>query len=406
MSTSARFVVRARGVAAALLAVAVLIATGFGSAVARQATPTPAAPGSLTSMLQLAPDLLAAPERPAQVFSYADLAAQSAVAGLPVPAGVDDPNFVPWSWAMSPLLLPDPLVNYALVADWRTLLGFDLTDLDQALDVGEPPLRFLFVRGRFDEAALRRTWASQGYRILDVDGITVASLHEDASFDVDTDLGRYAFARFNNAAILPDGTLAYSPTLDGMRAIIAVAQGRQPSLGDRVDVAALVGAIQAPLASATLVTGDSLEGTTMLGPGVLTGTPAASGDLATQVAQFSEMPPIALALLGVTPGGPVTLPGGGIATPRPDVPPARFEIALLLGNHAAAETAARVIDERLATGTSLFTLRPLTDYFSSWDVHALPDEPIAVAEITFAPDVQPRLWIQMLARRDLPFLAW
>jgi hypothetical protein len=36
----------------------------------------------------------------------------------------------------------------------------------------------------------------------------------------------------------------------------------------------------------------------------------------------------------------------------------------------------------------------------------LPDEPIAVAEITFAPDVQPRLWIQMLARRDLPFLAW
>jgi hypothetical protein len=405
MSTKCRNGTVGRWLKSLAMGAAVLVLVAPPAVSAQQATPVPPSADGLASLLQLAPDPLAVPEPPTQVFSYADLAAQSAVAGLPTPSGVDDPNFVPWSWALLPLLLPDDLVNYALVADWRALVGFDLTDLDQSLEVGEPPSRLRFLRGRFDEAAIRRAWSDQGYRILDVDGITVASLHEDASFDLDTDLGRYAFAHFNNAAILPDGTLAYSPTLDGMREIIAVAQGKAPSLGDRVDVAALVGAIQAPLASATLVTGDSLQGMTMLGPSAPS-TPPAVGDLATQIARFSAMPPIALALLGVTPGGPVTLPGGEIATPSADVPPARFEIALLLNNHAAAETAARVIDERLATGTSLFNHRPLTDYFSSWEVHALPVQPVTVAELTFAPDVQPRIWIQMIAHRDLPFLAW
>jgi hypothetical protein len=394
-----------------LIVVGSLMAVLFGAvaplpARARQATPAPAPPGSLAAMLQLAPDVLSGvDEAPVQIATYADLAAQTAVAGMSVPTSVDDPNFVPWAFALLPLIMPDALVNYALAVDWHALLGVDLLDIDQSLQVGEPPLVFTLLRGRFDETAIEAAWTSQGYTMLDVDGVVVASLHEDASFDLETDLGRYAFARFNNAAILPDGTLAYSPTLDGMRLLIATAQGTIPSLGDRVDVAALVGAIEEPLASAMLVTGAALQGATLLGLDTASGT-AVADELATRIAEFSRMPPILMALLGVTPGGPLAQPLSATATPNPDVPPAQFEIALLLPTQAAAETAAEVATERLATGVSYRTGRPLTDYFATWDARVLADPPIVVLELGFAPDVQPRIWLQMIAGRDLPFLAW
>jgi hypothetical protein len=374
---------------------------------AQEATPTPAAPGSLAAMLQLAPDLVSGAETPpVQIATYADLAAQTAVSGIPWPTSTDDPNFVPWAFALSPLIAPDYLFNYAMVADWHALLGINLWEIEQSLQTGEPPLVFTLLRGRFDEAAIRTAWTSQGYRMLDVDGIAVASLHEDASFDMTSDLGRFAFARFNNATILPDGTLAYSPTLDGMRAVIAAARGTAPSLGDRSDVAALVGAIAKPLASATLLAGNGLQQQPdPLGPDTAIPSPIAEA-IASQVAESARMPPILMALLGVTAGGPLSRPSGETATPQPEIPPARFEIAVLLPSHDAAETAARVATERLATGFSLVTLLPLTDYFASWDAHALPDSPIAVLELDFAAGVQPRIWVEMIYQRDLVFLAW
>jgi hypothetical protein len=325
---------------------------------------------------------------------------------LPLPTSMDDPNLLPWAFALRPLLLPQPLVNYAKVADWHALLGFNLWDIDQSLDAGAPPSTLTLLRGRFDASAIRTAWSNQGYRQLDVDGITVASLHEDASFDVSSELGRYAFARFNNAAILPDGTLAYAPTLDEMRGLIAVAKGTAPSLGDRPDVAALVGAIGTPLASATLLAGTALQGTpdALLEAGAA-GTPDV-GAVASQVAEYARMPPILMALLGVTPGGPLSQSTGQDATPQPDIPPARFEIALLFPNQDAAQTAAQVATDRLGTARLASADRPLTDFFSSWQAQVLPDAPVLVLELDFAPGIQPAVWAQMLFRRDLVFLAW
>ncbi|MEA2532084.1 MAG: hypothetical protein QOG89_3728 [Thermomicrobiales bacterium] len=396
---------------ARLIVVGALVAALIGALVpisgrAQEATPTATASGDLAGLLQLAPDVLTgADQAPVQIAAYADIAAQTAVSGLPVPSSIDDPNFAAWAYALIPLLVPDPLFSYAMVADWHSLLGFDLWEIEQSLQVGEPPEFFTLMRGRFDETDVRAAWTSQGYRMLDVNGIEVASLHEDASFDISSDLGRFAFARFNNAAILPDGTLVYSPTLDGMRTLIAIARGTTPSLGDRVDVAAMVGAIEKPLASATLLLGTAFNGVAMLGPDFVSGTPEVP-DLATRVAEFAEMPPILMALLGVTPGGPLSQPSSETATPQPDIPPAQFEIALLLPSHDAAVTAARVATERLATQRSLATSQPLTDYFASWDARVLPNRPVAVLELNFAPGIQPRLWVEVIFRRDMPFLAW
>jgi hypothetical protein len=372
---------------------------------AQEATPAPAAPGSLAAMLQLAPDLTSSGETPVQLANYADFAAQTAVSGLPLPTSVDDPNYAPWAFAMAPLATGATLFQYAQAADWRSLLGFNLWEIDQILEAGEPPATVTLLRGRFDETAIRAAWTNQGYRIVDVDGVTVASLHEDASFDIKTDLGRFAFARYNNAALLPDGYLVYTPTLDEMRAVLAAAKGTGPSLGDRIDVAAVVGAIEKPLASAILLEGSGLQMVPALfGPND-SGTPVADV-VATQMAEAAKMPPIVMALLGVTPGGPLFRPQSESATPQPDIPPAQFEIAVLLPTHDAAETAAQVATERLETGTSLATGQPLTAYFASWDAQVPPDSPVMVLELDFAPGVQPRIWVQMIFRRDLVFLAW
>jgi hypothetical protein len=364
---------------------------------AQEATPVAAAPGSLAAMFRLAPDVVSGAEQPPmQIARYADLAAQTAVAGLPLPTRTDDPNFRPWRFALSALGVPDKLFFNATQADWHALLGFDVWQIDQSLQIGELPAILTFLRGRFDEAAIRAAWSSQGYRMLDVDGVAVASLHEDASFELRTDLGRYAFGQFNNAAILPDGTLVYAATLDGMRGIIAVAHGSAPSLADRPDVAPLLGAIAQPLASALLVSGTALQWQQVFGPNVT----AAQID---RIKSVWPMPPILMALFGVTAGGPLVGGANAARTSRSEIPPARFEIAILLANRDAGAAAVQGVKNRLANNNDLRTHEPLTDEFASWDVHALADRPIVVLELRFAPGVQPTLWFYLV---DLGLLGW
>lgn len=363
---------------------------------ARQATPAAEAPGSLASLLQLAPDIMASGAAPeTQIFDYADVATQTAAVGIPLPSSVNDENFVRWSYGLMSLTVPEQLLSYSLSVDWTALIGFNILDVDQSMQIGEPPNILTLLRGRFDKAALQQAWTNQNYQMIEVDGIQVASFNADGEFDIATDLGRYTFGRFNNAAFLPDGTLAYSRTLDGLRTLIATAKGLAPSLGDRDDVAALVDAIETPLVSAMLLTGTSLKGDVLLGSLAGTVTPISDG-----------MPPVDLALLGVTAGGPISRSFNEIGTPPPDIPRAVFQIALLFSDANAPVDAAQIAVDRLETGQSLRTMRPFTDYFESWDTRTLTDPPIMVLSITFADDSFSSFWMQFVFARDLLFIAW
>lgn len=391
----------------AVLSLVVPLSIQTAPALAQNATPIPSATTPLSDLLQVAPDVLSG-DNPvqAQIADYADIAAQAELVGRPKPTSIDDEAFIPWVFGIAALILPQPLINFSRVADWKTLLGFDLWDLEQTLEAGEPPATVTLLRGDFDQDAIRAAWTAQGYKMLEIDGLPVASLHEDGSFDFDSEIGRYAFARFNNAVLLPDGTLAYAPTLDGLRAVIATAKGTAPSLGDRLDVAALVAAIETPLASALLLTGPSLQTSPVDPTSLLEGTPDIDA-IATSMAEIARMPPIAMALLGITPGGKLSQPSAAGPTPEPDLPPAKFEISLLVaGGVASAETAVQVALDRLATMTSTQTGHPFGELFAAWEGHTVPGQPVAVLEITFAPDVPAGMWTRLIFARDTPFLAW
>lgn len=382
-----------------VIAIAVLAAILAGSlpsdiGSAQEATPQPVMSNGLAAMLHLAPDVMAGPESPeTQIVAYADLKTQLDAIGLPRPSSIDDEEFVRWSYGLESLHMPELMLVSSFSARWKELIGFDILDLDETLEIGEPPARTL-MRGRFEEAAIEEAWARHGYQVSEVDGLRIASLDPNGGIDINSEIGRYAFSRFNNAVFLPDGTLAYSPTLDGLREIIAVAHSTAPSLADRTDVSSLVRAMDEPLVSALLLTGDSLRYESLLGPG------------ADQVTPFPDvMPAVELALFGITAGGPVSRPLSQ-ASSTPDIPRATFKIALLHRSETDAVASAQIASNRLASATSWYSNRPLAEMFESVDARALTNPPVMLMSLRFAEDSFAIFWLRMILTRDLPFLAW
>jgi len=345
-------------------------------------------------MLAYAPDVMAGTDTPeTHIVAYADLATQVDAIGVPRPESIDDEHFVRWSFGLETLFFPELLLTSSLSARWQELIGFDILDIDETLEIGEPPARTL-LRGRFDHEAIEAAWARLGYQMTEVDGLPVASLNPDGGFSIDSELGRYAFARFNNAAFLPDGTLAYAPTLDGLREIIAVTKGNAPSLADRPDVSSMVSAMDEPLVSALLLTGESLRYESLLGP------------VADQVTRLPDvMPAVELALFGVTAGGPVSRPLSQ-TSPTPEIPRATFKIALLHQSEEDAVTSAQVASDRLASASSWYSMRPLAELFESMDAQALANPPVMLLSLVFADNSFATFWLRMILTRDLPFLAW
>lgn len=385
---------------------------------AASASGTPAAtPGashrvvaSPTALVRLAPDILAGDSHVSQILTFSDIAGQLAAVGVAPPA--TNAALRDYLSATAPLVFPHDLANSGLDPAWREAFGFDVLQIDQSLEFGVPPSQATLLRGRFDKRELRAAWQRTGYRAIAVDlpGATVVSLHEDPVIDVDSPITRLALSSMNNAAILPDGTLAFAGSLRLLRAVLAVVAGTWPSLADRPAVATLLAAAPPDLVSATLVDGTALQGTAPI-DAFANPTPPDPGTVMTAVAALRQMPPVGMALIGVTAGGPPRSPGAASSTPMPAAPGqprSRVWLALLMANQAAAATAAPIVLERLETGRSAATGEPFATYFPAAErqVRTLAQQPVLVVDLGLSDDTPPNLWYNMYARRDLGFVAW
>jgi hypothetical protein len=290
-----------------------------------------------------------------------------------------------------------------LIPEFRELLGWDITELDQALEVGEPPSIVIMLRGRFDQGALEATWASQGYELVDVEGQQVGSRSAEADIDFNDELNWRFLARANNVALLPDGTLVYAPTLELMRSVVLTAQGRRPSLADRVEVNAVVEAVDQPLSSALLLAGSSLAGSLI----DILEDPDGLDELATAAAEtldeVSRMPPILLALAGFV-SGPTMIEGDPVADGEPGSPGGQFVISALLPTQNLVEQAAVTALSRLQTGSAPSTGQSFSSIFASWTVRTDVDGPIMVLELDLL--ANEAVWFNLIFRRDLSFLVW
>lgn len=290
---------------------------------------------------------------------------------------------------------------------WRATFGFDVFQIDQSLVASEPPNQITYLRGRFDQHEVTAALKKSGYQHVDIEGIGAYSLFPEAGIDLHSPVSQLAFTRMNNAVFLHDGTLAFSPTLDVIRQVVAVSNGEAPSLASRVDIPAVVQAIPDRLASAILILGHTLS----LSSGLIDPRLSAeqAGALMAQIQQTGEMPPISLALLGVSPGGPLPPPLSGTPEPSPVAEVSRlavFEIGLLTLTPDRARTAEQVVTARVQALSSSVSQRPYRDMFTRVKSVGPADQPIAVVQLTFGDAVSPRLWTQLLFRRDLLFLGW
>jgi hypothetical protein len=398
--------------AAVTLLLILSLGTAHGTlpAAAHADVATPAAvpvdPGSLTAMLGHVPAVvpgLAAPE--SVNVAYADLAGQLAAVGVTPPDTLDHDGFVAfsprWSAATAMLETPGRSREDILSEDWRASFGFDITQVDQIVEVthlGESPsFRLTLYRGRFDQAAVRSSLEGIGYRPFDAGGAPAWSVRGDYEWvDPGSGVGRfgYDFGMMNYATLLPDGILAFAPTAAAIEAVLAVAAKNAPALTDRSDVAVLLAHAPADLAWALMVDGAKLAR-----------APELASFFATPPPPPGQLPPVSLALLGLTAGGPLS--AFGEATPEPlppGVPAVDLVLALLMGSPADAAAAAPVVEERLATHASRTHDRPFAELFPVRSVRAVPHEPVLLIELSLGVGVPPRTLVNLWYDWDLAFV--
>jgi len=372
-------------------------------ALAQGATPAPGgATSRLADMLALVPAMLPAIENPAMLtMSFADIAAQLETTGVTPPDSMDDESASMWYAATRGLAMPMEATQY--LNSWRDDYGFDLFQADQTVSVDLPPMHLSLYRGRFDHDAIRATLTANGYREVEVDGYTLLSLRDDFEQDVSSDFV-YKLAAMNHAAFLEDGTIAFSSVKAALVAVLDVANGLAPAMVEQAGISTLVEQAPSDLVSVILINGTMLA---MDVPASLIDLePGATPDIsaiATEIAETSEMPPIVMALLGATAGGPLV--GDDIETPA-DVPDARAVAVALFLSPEHASAAAPVIEERLETDLSDATTRPYREMFPEFEVRAVPSAPLVIIDLAVQPGASTSILFQMLYARDLGFLAW
>jgi hypothetical protein len=341
-------------------------------------------------------------EQPANIAMFSDFDAETAALGITKPAvGASDDEIANWTLQMPGLAVPSDY-SYLLTPEWQEYTGFDPAQVSQTLELGDPPAVVTLYAGSFDRARATDAWAAADYQEIEDDGeIAIYSLSEDDSFSPSNPLQRMFFARHNNAAIIGAELIIFAPTLDLLRDAIASATGESAALGDAPGVAALL-ASTPPLASCAIVPGSAVQ-TLPFGLG---DTPE---EIATAIAEQQtqdQMPPLLLAMIGVTPGGPIPVRNvdDPDATPIPAPETATLEISLLTLSQDAAQQAIDIAGERLETAVSLQTGEPFTEIFASWELSVAADAPVARLSIILQ-NVLPNIWMNLLFSRDLSFIS-
>ena len=390
--------------------------TAPGTHAESMASPFPIqlAAGNLAEMLGRLPD------RPlgldGAMVTYADVALQTASLSVVPPRDAGDQEGIQqWMAAVMPLSLPQSTGRHWSSPEWREAFGFDLFQVEQAVEYAAPPFGLTLLRGSFDLVELRAAWARGGYQPIDLGAGEAYAVREDYEIAFSDPGSRMALGYLNVVALTEDGTLILGSTRDGVRGALAAAAGTAPAFAERADVAPLVRAAPPNLVSALLVDGELLHALPDPAEAFLGDESLQVEDFATRAAaeqtEARRLPPVAAALLGQTAG--IISAVTGLATPSatPAIP-ARLVVVLAATGAEAAQTAVRVIAERLATQRTSSAMsgemsdRPWAEIFPEREVRAAPEEAAVLIELVPAPGVPPFILQDMLFRRTPGFLAW
>ncbi|MDQ3655423.1 MAG: hypothetical protein M3457_10120, partial [Chloroflexota bacterium] len=197
--------------------------------------------GSLPDLLTYAPDRLADDSLPLNdIARYADIAGWISAHGITTPTSLADPALPEWKAELVNLAIPLSLRERGLEPVWQNTYGFDLTQVEQVLIIGQAPDYVMILRGTFDAASLQAAWVASGYQAVEVEGATVWSLFPGDTIDLSAQESRPAMGTLNNMVLLDDGTLVAAAKTSRVGSVLDVVSGGAPSLAENGDIAALL----------------------------------------------------------------------------------------------------------------------------------------------------------------------
>lgn len=352
---------------------------------------------ALTDYLALSPVSIASLDQ-ATPFTFGNAQLQMDALGFQLPFDMsDDEALHNWIEGTYTVTLPSAFRTYALNDQFEELIGFTISQVFSGAEIGEPPNMVSILRGDFDIEQIRATQVAQGYQQLDVDGHQVYSLSEEGDFSLTNAVQALALSKLNNSAMLDDGTLVYTPTLDLMRTMFTPGQ----TLSEQPWVQQAVAALDLPLMNGMVL------GLGALAPGIPAELlqPQSDDEIADFILSMREQEPspiVLAAIVGTTPGGP--LPGIS-GDPEPLAPgelQAKSKFALVYNSPEEATLAASQIEDRLATGSSLVRKSPWSDMLASWS--AVADPELSTVLLTLEWIDMPRT-LDLVYSRDTAFIT-
>lgn len=277
-------------------------------------------------------------------IQYADFAGQRAALGIAETGADIDPDT--WIAAMPDGLTRSLAMPLPFDPVWREGLGFDLRDVDRMLEARTQEGNILLLAGQFDAASLMPAWEAEGYIGVETNGVTWYTLGGDnVMFDPAFPLSNWHVGMLSHVALLEGTTFVGTAMRADMERVLALHAGEAGSFGDGPGAA--LASVPTDLGAGFIVEGGELgswaEAAILDNPNV---PEAINERLATQAAQWTEqwpMPPIAMALAGVTAGVATT----ATAEAFPDAPRARAVVVAVPERAADATMVAEYATQRL-----------------------------------------------------------
>jgi hypothetical protein len=373
--------------------------------VAVESTPTvvPATPveteapewvaGSLPAMLEMAPDRLSDDSLPLNdVAKYSDIDGWMEANGIADPESLDDPVIAEWEEQLESLALPASIREFGLDPIWLQTYGFDLTQVDHVLVIGQAPDYVMIMRGDFDPTTMQAAWVASGYQAVEIEGMTTWSLYPGEGIDLSAPESRPAMGTMNNVILLEDGTLVTAARSERLGSVLRVVNGDAPSLAANDDVAALLqpGTGVDTLVTAVLSKGSLLQGTPDTLPETATpmpGTPEPPLLGTPEPGQEPRVGEVALVLIGIWP------PNDGQAS---------MSVRVVMNDPGTATEAAQAMQRRLNDSISPVTDKPYADRFGQPVVSVSS----GVVTVHVLLEKGSEDWLDALSSRELGFAFW
>ncbi len=329
-----------------------------------------------------------------ELLTFADFAWRLESVGADLTSLSDDAAVDIWVDATLPLPPGDLLMASFRTDDALGLFGWQTLDIERCGSVMSSSNTLTVLQGRFQPDTLDAAWRAQGYEMLDINGVPVASLSAEAEVDLASEIGLLALSKANNVALIDDTLLIYASTLAGLSAMIDAYNGATESLGAYPLLQTTLGSLP-----------DRLSGAIVLPPGafVAANLPFEMGENSVEITEPPEPGPIPLlGVVGFVSGD--SIPATDL-TSTSDEPVPSGALAVSSRHFltaAEAELAARRSLLTLETQHSSLSQQPFTEIFAGWHIDIDRAEDNVVTQIELY--ANEGIWAQMIYARDALFL--